>query len=345
MAILPSPGQYTIAVRCCPILFQLQENGPDPVISLPYRMIIAVATRSSVLLYDTQQMTPFAIISNIHYTRLTDVTWSSDGRLIAVSSTDGFCSLVSFEPNELGIEYVKEMAEPEESEESLVEAVEEVELDNVLNTSQEKIEKKPSFLEQWTKKFNKCDNEEKSEIEQEKENTNEENVLENTKTQNPASPPAKLIAVRRKPRNGQMNITQFLKSSTTEKTVLKPSPVIIIPEDSLPREPWTNSEDTEETVFHNNQNDVIVIEDDSQDIKLILEDSLLEIPINSEEKMEVDISEIDIEKTKASSSKQQNKCDIKDDLPKEVASFLLSPIQKKRVPLITLSSPKQKTKQ
>ena len=106
--VLPCPDQYTVAVRCCPLLFKLRpfnaEKNP-PVIPLPYRMIFAVATKSSVYFYDTQQKQPFALISNIHYTRLTDVTWSNDGRIVVVSSTDGFCSLITFEQGELGEEY------------------------------------------------------------------------------------------------------------------------------------------------------------------------------------------------------------------------------------------------
>lgn len=38
-------------------------------------MVFAVATLDSILLYDTQQATPFAYIGNIHYAALTDVTW------------------------------------------------------------------------------------------------------------------------------------------------------------------------------------------------------------------------------------------------------------------------------
>lgn len=101
---LPSPDQYTVAVRFCPQYFKLRphpENKP-PVIPLPYRMIFAVATKSSVYLYDTQQKTPFALISNIHYTRLTDISWSGDGKILIVSSTDGFCSMISFNDGELG---------------------------------------------------------------------------------------------------------------------------------------------------------------------------------------------------------------------------------------------------
>lgn len=105
--VLPSPDQYTIAVRCCPLLFQLHAHSEDkpPIITLPYRMIFAVATKSSVYLYDTQQPMPFGIISNIHYTRLTDLAWSSDGRILIVSSTDGFCTLITFSANELGTIY------------------------------------------------------------------------------------------------------------------------------------------------------------------------------------------------------------------------------------------------
>ena len=70
---LPSNNHYTVAVRCCPLLFELRER--EPMFALPYRMVLAVATQISVLLYDTQQSEPFGIVSNIHYTRLTDVTW------------------------------------------------------------------------------------------------------------------------------------------------------------------------------------------------------------------------------------------------------------------------------
>lgn len=80
-------------------------------IPLPYRMIFAVATKSSVYLYDTQQKSPFGLISNIHYTRLTDISWSGDGKILIVSSTDGFCSLISFTEGELGEVYVAEVDE------------------------------------------------------------------------------------------------------------------------------------------------------------------------------------------------------------------------------------------
>ncbi|KAG0714844.1 Chromatin assembly factor 1 subunit B [Chionoecetes opilio] len=121
---LPTKDKYTLAVRFCPVLFELKplpkEEGATPetaeaqepweehgnLFHLPYRMVFAVATQNAVLLYDTQQPVPFGRLSNIHYTRLSDLSWSSDGLLLVMSSTDGYCSLVSFTKGELGTPYV-----------------------------------------------------------------------------------------------------------------------------------------------------------------------------------------------------------------------------------------------
>ena len=103
-AYYPSADRYSIAVRCCPLLFQLRP-GLASTYNIPYRMVFAVATQNSVLLYDTQQSAPFARIARIHYTRLTDMAWSADGRILVVSSTDGYCSIVSFGEHELGVRY------------------------------------------------------------------------------------------------------------------------------------------------------------------------------------------------------------------------------------------------
>ena len=42
-------------------------NRTQTLFSLPYRMVYAVATQKTVILYDTQQELPFAKVSNIHY--------------------------------------------------------------------------------------------------------------------------------------------------------------------------------------------------------------------------------------------------------------------------------------
>lgn len=42
---------------------------------LPYRMVFAVASEDSILLYDTQQTLPFGLVTNIHYHTLSDLAW------------------------------------------------------------------------------------------------------------------------------------------------------------------------------------------------------------------------------------------------------------------------------
>ncbi|CAL1269936.1 unnamed protein product [Larinioides sclopetarius] len=112
---LPTGDKYTVAVRCNPLLYKLRapskegdnkENRTKPMIDLPYRMVFAVAACDSVLLYDTEQLLPFAYVSNIHYTHLTDLSWSPDGKILVASSTDGYCSFLVFADDELGEIYV-----------------------------------------------------------------------------------------------------------------------------------------------------------------------------------------------------------------------------------------------
>lgn len=67
--------------------------------------MFAIATQDSVVLFDTQQSMPLALVANIHYTRLSDIAWSDDGRVLLVSSTDGYCTFVLFDDSELGKPY------------------------------------------------------------------------------------------------------------------------------------------------------------------------------------------------------------------------------------------------
>lgn len=109
---LPCPGKGTLAVRCCPVYFELRgasakdeigPKSPPALFNLPYRLVFAVASEDSVLFYDTEQSFPFGYVSNIHYHTLSDISWSSDGSFLAISSTDGYCSFVTFEQDELGV--------------------------------------------------------------------------------------------------------------------------------------------------------------------------------------------------------------------------------------------------
>ena len=51
------------------------STAPPSAFALPYRVVYAVATQDAVLVYDTQQQTPLVVVSNLHYTTFTDVTW------------------------------------------------------------------------------------------------------------------------------------------------------------------------------------------------------------------------------------------------------------------------------
>jgi len=51
------------------------SSGPAPAFALPYRIVYAVATQDSVLVYDTQQQTPLCVVSNLHFATFTDLTW------------------------------------------------------------------------------------------------------------------------------------------------------------------------------------------------------------------------------------------------------------------------------
>ena len=120
----------SIAVRFSPIKYELRpiprQGGIEEAVpgqpwtryqtlfALPYRMIYAIATKNSVVFYDTQQAEPFARVSKIHFVSLNDLSWSADGQSLVVASTDGFCSVIKFNSNELGTEYC-ELIDAEES--------------------------------------------------------------------------------------------------------------------------------------------------------------------------------------------------------------------------------------
>lgn len=86
--------QPVVAVRFCPLLFEVEEGareGTDGPFDLPYKMVLAVATMDSVMLYDTTRQAPFAVLGSLHPDRapITDIAWSCDARYLATSSIDG----------------------------------------------------------------------------------------------------------------------------------------------------------------------------------------------------------------------------------------------------------------
>ncbi|XP_024310445.1 chromatin assembly factor 1 subunit FAS2 homolog [Brachypodium distachyon] len=75
------------------------QNG---LFKLPYRVVFAVATLNSLYVYDTESVPPILVHAGLHYAAITDIAWSSDAKYLAVSSRDGYCTIIEFENEELG---------------------------------------------------------------------------------------------------------------------------------------------------------------------------------------------------------------------------------------------------
>lgn len=95
-------------VMSCVGKLRAPRNDQKGLLDMPYRLVYALATNDSLLIGDTMSTEPLTCIQNIHCTRLTDISWSSDGLLLMASSTDGYCSIISFEKGELGNPYIIE---------------------------------------------------------------------------------------------------------------------------------------------------------------------------------------------------------------------------------------------
>jgi len=97
----------SVCVRSNPKLFKktTKENSN---LSLNYRLIVGIATMSTVFVYDLDKQIPLCVVEGLHYADLTDLAWSPDGYHLLVASRDGYCSIISFTSKELGEYYVAE---------------------------------------------------------------------------------------------------------------------------------------------------------------------------------------------------------------------------------------------
>lgn len=95
---LPFLQKPALVVKFNPIMYETASEW----VKAPYTLVFAVATTNEVLVYDTQNTSPIAIVGNLHYTPITDLAWSQDGTLLMISSTDGFCSYIHFTDNDFG---------------------------------------------------------------------------------------------------------------------------------------------------------------------------------------------------------------------------------------------------
>lgn len=113
----PTGKEVALCTRFNPVAFKLKDNETN-FWGLPYRLVFAIATSRSVIIYDSQQSTPIGYVSQIHLARLTDLAWSSDGKLLMVSSYDGYSTLVTFDTDEFGELYTEPLLGLPELEEA-----------------------------------------------------------------------------------------------------------------------------------------------------------------------------------------------------------------------------------
>lgn len=102
--IIPFLKRPAIVISFNPNLYELNKTK-QPWLNLPYKMVFAVGTSNEVFIFDTESIEPLAIVGNLHYTTLTDISWTQDGNLLMVSSTDGFCSYISIKGETIGQVY------------------------------------------------------------------------------------------------------------------------------------------------------------------------------------------------------------------------------------------------
>ena len=74
---------------------------------IPYVIVFAIATADAVFIYSTESISPIAVVGGIHYSLLTDLAWFNS-KILAVSSSDGYCSFLYLENEQVGVELNKE---------------------------------------------------------------------------------------------------------------------------------------------------------------------------------------------------------------------------------------------
>jgi len=107
---IPTLNKSSTCVRFCPLIFHKKEKNDSScpaLLELNYVMIFAIGTNDSVFIYGTDSIKPRYALTNIHYQSITDLAWNGD-KMLAISSSDGYISFVSFEENELGIPFKPE---------------------------------------------------------------------------------------------------------------------------------------------------------------------------------------------------------------------------------------------
>lgn len=69
---------------------------------MPYRLIFAVLCKESVLFYDSQFSTFFSYVDNFQFDHLTNMSWTPDGKVLVISSLEGYNTFVTFNTDAIG---------------------------------------------------------------------------------------------------------------------------------------------------------------------------------------------------------------------------------------------------
>lgn len=99
----------TVAAAC-PQLYKCRDEKSELFTLGDYRCVYAVISQDTLYVHDTFQRMPLASFTNLHFGTLTDISWysciayfrSSNGQMLILSSSDGYCSLIVFDNGDLG---------------------------------------------------------------------------------------------------------------------------------------------------------------------------------------------------------------------------------------------------
>eukprot|EP01103_Thecamoeba_quadrilineata_P005014 TRINITY_DN1486_c0_g2_i1.p1 TRINITY_DN1486_c0_g2~~TRINITY_DN1486_c0_g2_i1.p1 ORF type:complete len:498 (-),score=68.56 TRINITY_DN1486_c0_g2_i1:129-1622(-) len=89
----------SICVSFCPRAYNSLDGTKE---SEEKRLVYAIMSYRDVILYDTKYLHPLCLLSGMHSDILTDMSWSHEEDILAVSSIDGFITFLCLDQEDLG---------------------------------------------------------------------------------------------------------------------------------------------------------------------------------------------------------------------------------------------------
>ncbi|KAI6188249.1 WD-REPEATS-REGION domain-containing protein [Aphelenchoides besseyi] len=91
----------TLMVAVAPVKFELRTDTTENICGLPYRLLFAVMCSESILFYDSQTAKPIGFVYDLTYDNLTSISWTPDGKVLAISSMEAFNIFLHIRTDEL----------------------------------------------------------------------------------------------------------------------------------------------------------------------------------------------------------------------------------------------------